>query len=161
MKRNVFTLHVAFMPESNRHNQILPQFVCFKGEHEQRCITKLMHEYLAFSALFPWPRLPRAHAEAVAIRPTLYMTGLGSHDPPDVIVIIGDEGTQGPVKMKREYPGSIVLWSRYTDADQRDVELRALTANGVLTCHDLSAMALREKVHVLLFEKFDVTFSNV
>ena len=168
MKRNVFTIHIAFMPESNRHNPVLPQFICYKEEFGRDCLVKLMEEFVAFNALFTWPRMSLEEAESAATQPVVYMAGLpcsllqlSNDDGPDVIVIIGNEGTSGPVEMKRQYRRSIVLWSTYSNADQRNGELfRVLTANGVLTCHDLSPVALKARVHELLAEKYGVTFPS-
>ena len=160
MAQNVFTIHIAFMPESNRHSQYLPQFIRYKEEFGRDCLVKLMQEFVAFNALFTWPRMSLEEAESAATQPVVFMTGLTGNKCPDVIVIIGNESTAGPVAMKHEYRSSIVLWSMYTDADQRDARLRILDANGVLTCHDLDADALKAKVLELLAAKHGVTFPS-
>lgn len=159
MTRNVFTLNIAFTAESNRHSQNLPQFILCKEEFARDCLVTLMEQFVAFNKLFTWLRTSREEAESTSTKPVVYTTGLSAY--PDVIVIIGNEGTAGPVAMKHEYPKSIVLWSTYTNADQRDARLRILTANGVVTCHDLDTLALKERVHALLAERHGVIFPSL
>ena len=74
MARNVFTLHVAFMPESNRHNPVLPQFICYKEEFGRDCLVKLMQEFVAFNAHFTWPRMSLEKAESTTTQPVVCMT---------------------------------------------------------------------------------------
>lgn len=162
MARNVFTLHVAFMPESNRHDQHLPQFIRCSEEYQRDCLVTLMREFIAFSEAFPWLRMRVEDAERQATEPVVYAANFrsGIATPPDIIVIIGNEGTLGPTAMKREFPKSIVLWSTYTEADQRGAQLRVLKEGDIISCHDLSPVALKARVHELLAEKYGVTFPS-
>ncbi len=171
MARKVFTLHIAFCPESHRHDQYLPQFIRCDQEYKRDCLMTLMKQFTRFHRLFTWLRLPREQAEEQATEPVVYTKGLrqfiqpatystnfGDITDPDIIVIIGNEGTLGPTAMKREFPKSIVLWSTYTGADQRGAQLRVLKEGDILSCHDLSPVALKVRVHELLAEKYGVTF---
>ncbi|MEK7459165.1 MAG: hypothetical protein AAB663_02040 [Patescibacteria group bacterium] len=173
MARNVFTLHIAFCPKSHRHDQYLPQFIRCDEEYTRNGLVTLMREFIAFSALFTWLHLPCEKVEEQATEPVVYTKGLrqfiqpatysanfGDITDPDIIVIIGNEGTLGPTAMKREFPKSIVLWSTYTEADQRGAQLRVLKEGDIISCHDLNSVALKARVHALLAEKYGVTFSS-
>ena len=117
MARNVFTLHIAFCPKSHRHDQYLPQFIRCDEEYTRNGLVTLMREFIAFSALFTWLHLPCEKVEEQATEPVVYTKGLrqfiqpatysanfGDITDPDIIVIIGNEGTLGPTAMKREFP---------------------------------------------------------
>lgn len=158
MKRNVFTLHVVFMPESNRRVQGPDQLISFQDEQERNHLLALMREYIAFNALFAWPRMSLEKAERTATQPVVFMTGLCRSDHADIIVVIGNAGTSELLHMRQVHPRSTILWSRYTDADQRDVTIRKFLDWCVETCHDLSAIALKAKVHDLLAKKHGVIF---